>query len=337
MKEKIGIGIIGLGIMGKFFSQIVKEHPMAELIAIADIDKNKIDKLTRKFSIKGFTDYEELLQNESIQAVFICLPEQSHTLPALAAASAGKHLFIEKPIAIEVCDADTIISAAKTAKVKLMVGHCLRFDPRFALAKNAIEQGEIGDIIHIYIRRNSYISTAKRLQGRTSLIMFLGIHDVDIVNWYIKDVARRVFAESSRVLLRNLGIDDSVFSTIKFENGAVAVVENSWALCDKSRGIAANSTMEVEIVGTQGTIFVDGSMNTGLRLQGKSGVQYPDTMYFASLQGKIIGVYEREVSHFIDCISSNKEPATSGEDAKKALIIVDAISKSLKNKTIIEL
>jgi predicted dehydrogenase len=338
VSDKIGIGVIGLGMMGTIFLKIIKENPMAEVVAITGSrDKAKIDRISKEYEVEGFAEYESLLEHDKVDAVFICLPENDHALPAIAAANAGKHIFIEKPIASTLSDADQIISTARAYKVKLMVGHCLRFDPRFALAKEAILKGEIGDIIHIYIRRNSHVNIAEKYKGRTSVVMFLGIHDIDIVNWYIGKDVKKVYAESNRGMKKSSGFNDSIFSTVKFADGTVASIENSWAICNDSQGIAANSRMEAEVVGTEGTIYIDGSMNTGLRMQGKSGVQYPSTMYFVPVQGRIFGVYQHEVSHFINCIALDSEPAISGEEAREALVIVDAILKSLDEKNIVYL
>lgn len=338
MEGKIGIGIIGMGMMGNIFAKIIKQNSFLDLKGISGSrDRDKLEKLSKEYNTEAYYDYIELLENSNIQAVFICLPEDNHTTVAIDAALSGKHLFIEKPIATKISDAEKIIKVVNKSKVKLMVGHCLRFDPRYYIAKKSIEKGEIGEIIHIYMRRNTHIGMGNHYKNRTSIVMFLGIHDIDILNWYIGNKAKRVFAESNFGMEKPFENHDSVFSTIKFNNGAVALVENSWAINDKSNKIAANLRMQAEIIGTKGTIYIDGSMNSGLKIQGVNGEIYPDTQYMPNVQGMFSGVYYREVYHFANCLLSGKQPCISGKEAKDALVIVDAIGKSLESRSIVDL
>ena len=338
MEGKIGIGIIGMGMMGNVFAKIIKQSSFLKLKGISGSrDKDKLEKLSKEYNTKAYYDYIGLLEDSNIQAVFICLPEDKHTTVAIDTALSGKHLFIEKPIATKISDAEEIIKVVNKSRVKLMVGHCLRFDPRYYIAKKSIEKGEIGEIIHIYMRRNTHIGMGNHYKNRTSIVMFLGIHDIDILNWYIGNKAKRVFAESNFGMEKPFENHDSVFSTIKFNNGAVALVENSWAINDKSNKIAANLRMQAEIIGTKGTIYIDGSMNSGLKIQGVNGEIYPDTQYMPNVQEMFSGVYYREVYHFANCLLNDKQPCISGEEAKDALVIVDAIGKSLESRSIVDL
>lgn len=336
MEGKLGIGIIGMGMMGNIFAKIIKQNPYLELKGISGSrDKGKLEKLSKEYHTEAYYDYKEMLQNSRILAVFICLPDDCHKSAAIDAALAGKHLFIEKPITTKVSDAEEIIKIAKNSGVKLMVGHCLRFDPRYYLAKEFIEKGEIGEIVHIYMRRNTYINVRNHYKKRTSVVLFLGIHDIDIIGWYIGGKVKRVFAESNFGMEKPFKDHDSVFSTIKFNNGAVALVENSWAINENSNKIAANSTMQAEVIGTKGTIYIDGSMNSGLKIQGINGEFYPDTQYMPNVQGIYSGVFNREVYHFANYLLHNKQSCISGEEAKNALIIADAIGKSLESKSMV--
>ena len=338
MDKKIGVGIIGMGMMGNIFAKIIKQNSFLELKGISGSrDNKKLENLSKEYNTSAYYDYIGLLENTDIQAVFVCLPEDKHTAVAVDAALSGKHLFIEKPIASKISDANEIIESVNKSKVKLMVGHCLRFDPRYYLAKKSIEKGEIGEIIHIYIRRNTHVGMRKHYQERTSIVMFLGIHDIDILNWYIGKKAKRVFAESNHGLGKSFENNDSVFSTIKFNNGTVALAENSWAISDKSNKIAANSRMQAEIVGTKGTIYIDGSMNSGLKIQGINGEIYPDTQYMPYVQNMYSGVFFREITHFANCLKNDIYPCISGAEAKDALVIVDAIERSLESRSVIDL
>lgn len=338
MNKKIGIGIIGIGMMGNIFAKIINQNPFLDLVGITGSrDFTKIEKLSTDYKTIAYKNYKDLINNSKVDAVFICLPENLHTEPAIESALAGKHLFIEKPIASKIDDAEKIINAVNKSGVKLIVGHSLRFDPRYSMAKDAIENGEIGEIVSIYSRRNTHLNMRDHYNKRTSLVLFLGIHDVDIINCFVQKKVKRVFAESNKGMIEPFSGNDTIFSTLKFENGSVALIENSWATCNESKQIAANSRMQVEVIGTKGSIFIDGSMNSGLKIQGTKGTLYPDTQYMPKVMGLYGGVFVREVSYFTDCLLKNKKPSISGEAAKYALLVVNAIENSLKTGKVIEM
>src|SRR5437773_84043 len=152
--DQVGFGVIGTGIVGGAWHAYVYSHsPKAKLVAVCDLNEQRANEVGQKYGArKVYTDYRELLANPEVQAVSIATPDFAHREIAVAAAEAGKHILVEKPIATTVEDAEAIVNAAKKAGVKLMVDFHNRVNPPFANAKQSIQSGELGKPAYIYAR-----------------------------------------------------------------------------------------------------------------------------------------------------------------------------------------
>jgi len=331
--ERLKVGVIGVGQMGELHARILSQMPTSELVAVVDINPERADIISRDLGVEGYNDYRKLLERDDIQAVSICTPDQIHLEPAVAAAEAGKHILIEKPLATSSQDAQAIIEAAKKAEVKLMVGHVLRFDPRYVRARDIVQNGELGDIVHIVARRNNLISNGRRIGGRTSVLFYLGVHDIDIMRWCIASEITKVYAESCSKALTDLGVEDTVLTTMRFQNGAIANLEVSWIMPDWS---ISTLDARLEIVGTEGSIFVH-IRDQGLQIFTKDLQRFLDTTYLPPVHNEIVGILRDEIAHFVKCVLEDREPLISGEEGKKAVEVVEAMTTSLRTGMPVEL
>ena len=153
--SKVKYGIIGLGWFGEYHGDSLAGLPNVELYALCTRTESRLAELGEKFGVKHlYTDYKEMLANPELEAVSVTTMWDQHTAPTLAALKAGKHVFLEKPMASTVPDCQAIVEAAKATDKYFMVGHIVRFQPRYAGAKREIEAGKIGKIVSIYARRN---------------------------------------------------------------------------------------------------------------------------------------------------------------------------------------
>ncbi|MCC6443626.1 MAG: Gfo/Idh/MocA family oxidoreductase [Armatimonadetes bacterium] len=326
--ERIGTAVIGVGKMGEPYVQALSQLPTAKLVAVCDIAPELAGAVSGRWGVPGYTDYREMLAKEKdIRAVCVCTSDQAHREPCVTAAEMGKHILVEKPLALTVEDGEAIIGAAHSAGVKLMVGQILRFDPRYAGAYQAVQEGKIGEPIHSFVRRNNILASGQRIQGRTSVLYFLGIHDIDFLLWCLKARPETVYAAGSRKLLSGLGVDDTIFAVIRFENGTAACVEASWALPDNS---IATLDARLEIVGTKGAVYVD-IHGQGITVVEQGKLDRPDTMYGPVVHGKLTGILRDEIDHFIACVMEDREPLISGESALEAVRIVAAAHRSLES------
>ena len=181
--EVIRVGVVGVGVMGQLFARLLTELPNAGLCGVADMMRDKADTVGERFSVPAFSSAQDLLRNVEVDAVIIATDESQHMEPAREAARAGKPILLEKPLATSVADGRAILQEVAKAGVPLMVAHCVRFDPRYAEARAAIRNGDLGHTIHLAARRNGPLPVGQRIAGRCSVSMFLGVHDIDFMLW----------------------------------------------------------------------------------------------------------------------------------------------------------
>jgi predicted dehydrogenase len=328
MRDKLGVGVIGVGSFGMLHAQIYKRLDACALRAVADINPERLAEVASTLEVEGYTDYRELLKRDDIDAVSICTTDEFHVEPAVAAANAGKHILVEKPLALTPQNCDTIIEAASSSGVKLMVGHILRFDPRYVTAYREIRNGKIGELIHLSARRNNPISNAKRLSRHTSVLFFLGIHDLDFVNWCVGTKADRVYAEVSSKKLKDT--PDTVLAVLTFPGGTIASLEVSWVLPESFPG---GLDARFEAVGTAGAIYVNGGCETVAIARER--FERPELFYAPELFGDRVGILRDELVSFIECVIHDREPVVGGKDAKAAVEVACAIQESFETGSII--
>lgn len=328
MGNKLRAGVIGVGTFGSLHARVYSELDSVDLVAVADIQPEKVQQIASQYGVKAYTDYNELLESADLDMVSVCTSDELHMAPVLAAAAAGKHILVEKPLAKSMQDCDVMIKAAEDAGVKLMVGQILRFDPRYYAARRAIVEGQIGDPVHFYARRNNPIGNAMRLGNHTSVLFFLGIHDIDFINWCARSRIERVYAESVSRVLKDRDIDtpDSYLALMKFADGTIASLEVSWIL---PQSFSGRLDAQFEAVGTEGTMFVDGS-GQAVKLHLADSSTCPDVMYAPELYGRYTGILKDEIKHFVECIQQDKTPAVTGQDAKAAVAVVCAMAESVE-------
>jgi predicted dehydrogenase len=316
------VGVIGLGVMGLRHAQVCHELASIELAGVADIKADVAKSAGEQFGAPGFADYRELLETTAMDAVVIATPDQFHREPCELAAARGLDIFLEKPIALTLADGQAIIDAAHRHNVKLMVGHTLRYDPRYIAVQQAAANGKFGDIIHIYARRNATVRSGRRLQGRTDAMLFQGVHDIDFLLWLTGAKVTRVSAESVSKVLTDLNIPDATIATLRFSNGAIALLEQSWAL---PIGVPALLDAQLEVVGSKGAAYIDFHQSS-LSLFTDSSWSQPDAIL--SLPGAHYLKDEHE--QFLAFVAGRAEPKVSGEDALEALRVALAIVESAK-------
>ncbi|MDP6778207.1 MAG: Gfo/Idh/MocA family oxidoreductase [Candidatus Latescibacteria bacterium] len=328
--EKVRFGVVGLGQMGTRFSRIISESPRADLTAVADIDPARVEETIGQWGGSGHGDVETLLSDAGeVDALVIATPDQLHVEPSVAGARAGKHLFVEKPLAFTEGDCRTIIAEVEDAGVKLLVGQTLRWDPRFSSARDAIREGRIGELVHTFSRRNNPHTVVHNYKGRVSIAYFLGIHDIDFLLWSIDSKVKQVYAAGRRGFLTAQGYDlyDTVFSILTFESGVVSCLENSWWVPDNAPGRMYAHMFEAE--GTSGDIHLIPEQ-TGLMVRGVGFCDYPNAVYAPETQGRFGGVYRDEIEHFIDCIVADAPLVATGAEATRAVAAVEAVHRSLE-------
>jgi predicted dehydrogenase len=327
---KVKVGVVGVGYFGERHARAYSENPLAELVSIADTNQARAKEVADRYGAASwYGSVYDLLKGEDVDAVSIATPEQQHMEPAVAAAEAGKHVLVEKPLAHNIDDANAIVDAAKRYGVKLMVGYLLRFDPRYAEGKRRIDSGAIGEAASLWAMR------ASRAGWRTSSwshpIFYNAIHDLDLINWYVGDDVYRVYAESLSKLLRDKAVPDSIFALMKFKGGAIASLEVNWC---RPASWQYQVESHLHVSGTKGVLYVD-IYDQGLNIFSEDGHICPDTVHWPVVNNRVVGNLREEINHFLECIIFDREPLVTGLDGIKSLRVALAIIDSLKTESIV--
>jgi UDP-N-acetylglucosamine 3-dehydrogenase len=302
--SKIKYGIIGLGWFGEYHGDALAGLPNVELYALCTRTESRLKELGKKFSVKHlYTDYNEMLANPELEAVSVTTMWDQHTAPTLAALKAGKHVFLEKPMASTVPDCRAIVDAAKATEKYFMVGHIVRFQPRYAAAKREIEAGKIGNIVSLYARRNIPAALGTAVLPKIGPIIGDGVHDTDIMLWYTGAKIETAYAQTLDV--RGYKHPDIGWTMYRFDSGAIGVCENVWFMPDK---VPYFPDERMEIVGTEGSIHIQETYPS-ISVVGSEGAYTPDTTYWYEVESGVRkGALAEELSYFVTCILDNTPP-----------------------------
>ncbi len=327
MPDKLGCAVIGLGMMGERHAAVWAELPQTRLISVYDILPDRTRSVADSLGCEAAASLDAALARPDVDLVSICTDDQRHLEPCLAAAQAGKHILLEKPLATTLADCDQITAACAAAGVKLMVGHIVRFDPRYALAQQAIAEGKVGEIVQVYGRRNNIVDSGRRIGPRTSVAYFLGVHDLDLMRWFVGAEALKVHAEAACKVLADIAAEDSIMALLRYDNGAIGCLETCWVM---PRGIPCTLDARLEVIGTEGMVRVTVG-DEGCTIIDDHRATRPDIVYGPLLHGEQQGALRTQLAHFADCVLHDRPPLISPADARAAVEIACAIHDSLRS------
>jgi UDP-N-acetylglucosamine 3-dehydrogenase len=330
---KVVYGIIGLGFFGEKHAEVAAALPDVELRAICTRRSDRLRELQKRFDVpQAYTDYHDLLADPAIEAVSIVTHVDEHVEPTLAALKAGKHVLLEKPMAPTARDCDKILQAVKKSKRIFMVGHICRFNPRYALARERIKAGEIGQVVSLYARRNIPAARSQSVLEKIGPLLGDGVHDTDLMLWMTGANIQTVYAQTQS--LRNLKHPDIGWAMYRFDSGAIGVIENVWFLPE---GTPFRIHEQLEIIGTKGSIYVHGS-DMNVVIQSPQGVDCPDTHYWPEMHGQITGALREEIAYFVRCVARGEQPSVvTPQEARAAVAAVAAAEKSAQAGKVIRL
>ena len=337
--EKIKMAIVGAGTWGTAHAGIFREHPLAETLAICDADREKAEAVAKEFGIpKVYAKYEDMLKEVPCDAVSIVTPDHLHADIAVACADAGKHMLIEKPLATTKDDVLKILDAVYRNRVRVMVDLHNRWNPPFALAKDAIDRGELGTLRHGYFRLNDIKWVATDLlpwAASSSILWFLGSHSLDTLNWFFGSKVRRVYSVSNDGVLKDLGVDtvDTYMTTLEYENGCIAQMENGWITPNGNVNV---NDMKCTILGDRGMISIDTSNHNLIQQYDDSRAKVPDVLVRNTVHNRVKGFAYESIRSFIDKLATGEDFIVSLEDAARVSFVILAIMESARKREPVE-
>lgn len=331
--KKVGFAVIGLGWFGEKHVHVLSKLPHVDLVAVCSRREARAKEVAAQYGAKKwYTDWSKVVKDPEVDAVSVVTHVPDHREPVVLAAEAGKHVLVEKPIAGSLKDADEMIGAAERNNIHFMVGHILRFENRYAQAKEFIEGGRIGKIVSIYARRNIPGVFAAPHLRYGSPILLDAIHDTDIMLWYLKDRVKTVYATWLNV--SGNPNPEITWTVYNFKSGAKGVCESLWFLPENTP-FAIDAKMEV--VGTDGAVYIDCG-NSGLGVNDKKGFKRYDTMHWPVIYGEIVGALKEEISYFANCVLKDVKPSVvTPQEARHALEVVLAAEQSARTGQIVTL
>jgi predicted dehydrogenase len=322
---RVPLAVIGLGFMGSRWARVLAEHPGAHLRVVCDVREDVGRETAERYGARFVADPLEAAADLEVAAVAVCTPEHLHVEPAIAAIDAGKPLMVEKPLAHSAEDAERIRDRARGRGVPVLAGHILRFEPRYAAARSAIEEGELGDVQAVRHERIGLVADQAVLRGRTSIPLYYGVHEFDLARWYAGDV-ERVYAERSEGVLRAHGYElaDLYSAVIRFASGAHGTAMLGWSLPGKTAGYGIAG---VTVIGERGFVRVTQG-DVGLVIVNESGMRGADVYYAPEVHGCVRGALAIEADHFVAVARGDADPLCTAEDGMEAVRVSLAMEAS---------
>jgi scyllo-inositol 2-dehydrogenase (NAD+) len=325
MKARLNVGVIGLGRLGRVYAaDLAQRVPKARLAAVADQQADLAESFARDHGVpKWYQTHEDLLDDKAIDAVAVITSTRTHREVVIDAASRGKAIFCEKPIALSLAEAGEMLQTVAATGVFFQMGFQRRFDSGYVAAKEKIEAGAIGTpVLLISTSRDPYPPPVEFCDPKVSggLIADMGIHDFDVARMFMGEV-RSVYAVGGALAypeLKAVGDIDNAIINLVFENGTLGVVE-------LSRNAAFGYDIRAEIWGTKGSVQIGYFRQTPILVMTGQGITHDVVPHFMQ---RFERAYLAQIEDFVDNVLEGRAPRVSGADAVAALRVSLAATKS---------
>lgn len=327
--EKVRVALVGCGYWGPNLARNFYQLPNADLVACCDLDQQTLVKMSSLYpQARMTTDFEELCQDEAVDAIAIATPARTHFPLAKKALLNNKHVLVEKPLTLNTADALELVRLARERDRILMVGHVFQYNPAVRYIKSLIQKGELGDIYYIYSTRVNL----GRVQSDINALWSIAPHDISILLYLLGNVPDWVSAHGATYLTD--GIEDVVFVTLGFPDGVLAHVHASWLDPSKVR--------RMTIVGSRQMVVYDDVADEGKVRLYEKGVYRKGEPAFGEFQYRVhsgnITIPRLELAeplrlecqHFVECIQQRRQPETDGRNGLTVVAILEAAHESLK-------
>ena len=333
--ERVRMAIIGAGTWGRNHARIYQAHPYAEVVAIADRDGERALAAVEALGQgQAFDDVEAMLSAVDCDAVAVVTPDFAHREGVELAAKHGKHILVEKPLATSQADLEAMLKAIHQARagagIRVMVDLHNRWNPPFHEAWRSVREGRIGELRSAYIRLNDIQWVATDLlpwAAQSSILWFLGSHSLDTLRWIADSEVRRVYSVKREGVLKARGIDvvDQYLTTLEFDNGVVAQMENGWITADNNTNV---NDFRCTLLGSEGQIEINASGHDLIRTLTPEGLRVPDVLVQHQVYGRPVGFAYESIRAFVGCLLTGEDFPISLEDATRGVEVILAIMDS---------
>ncbi|HXN16322.1 MAG TPA: Gfo/Idh/MocA family oxidoreductase [Usitatibacter sp.] len=335
--RQIGVGIIGTGWCGGIRAQTLAAHPLVKSLHLAEIRPERLAEIAKATGARSAaSDYRQLLAVEEIEAVYVsATPETTHFPIARDCLAAGKHVFLEKPIALELQEADELIATARERALKFTIGYSQRFNPKFAYVRKVVQEGAIGRPVSALVSRHITRNLGKKISGRIKLspAAMEATHDLDFILWCLEPAKPiRVYSQANFGIMRETSgapIADTQWLTVTMDSGVSFVIGAGWTL---PPGYPNFSTTWIEMVGTEGAVMVDDShRDVVLNTMAKGMVLPLSTMPGEAVDHTYAGPMAAETVHFLEAVALGRPVLVTPEHARMVMELYIAADLSAES------
>jgi len=326
MKQTINVGVIGTGRIGRVHAQNLKYRiPEAELVAVSDLFVEAAQRLGADLGVAAvYQDHRRILEDKEIDAVLICSSTDTHAQFIEEAAGAGKQIFCEKPIALDLAKIDHALAAVEQAGVKLQIGFNRRFDPNFQRVQEAVAAGEVGKphILRITSRDPSP-PPIEYVKVSGGIFLDMTIHDFDMARFLVGSEVEAIYAAAGVMVdpaIGQAGDVDTAVITLHFANGVLGVIDNS-------RQAVYGYDQRVEVFGSGGLVSADNAYPNTATISDASRVQRDLPLNF--FMERYTESYVNELRAFVRAIVEDTPPPVTGYDGRVPVVMGYAAKKSL--------
>jgi myo-inositol 2-dehydrogenase/D-chiro-inositol 1-dehydrogenase len=321
--QELECAVIGTGWCGGIRSETLARSALCDKLHICEIRPERLAEVKALTSPATATlDYQDIVKNPNITVVYICTtPENTHFPIARDCLRAGKHVLLEKPIAMELFEADELIQTAKRAGVKFTIGYSQRFNTKVAYAKKKIADGTLGKPVSVMVSRHLSRTLGKKIAGRVRLspAAMESTHDLDFVFWLLEPAKPvRVYSQGAYGYMKPVnGSYDIMWSTVTMDNGVLVAVGGGWNLPPSYPNYSATW---IEITGTEGSLFLDDTQRDNWLNTVSEGTRFPmSTMPGEQVDHVFAGQMGPETLHFLECVMLDRPPMVSAEGARAVM------------------
>lgn len=330
--DTIDVGLIGTGWCGGIRANTCAGSPIVNELHIADINEDRLKEVAEQTNATfATTDYREVIANDKLDTIIIsATPETTHYPMAKESLLAGKHVFLEKPLALTLDEADELIQIAKDSSLKFAIGYSQRFNPKFAYVKKCLTEKKIGDPVCALVSRHVSRGLGKKISSRIKLspAAMEATHDLDFVLWCMEPAqAVRVYSQTAYGALQTeTGSADSQWIMITMDNGVVLTIGAGWSM---PPGYPNYSSTWIEVIGTEGMLVVDDTHRDVIFNTMQDGIQLP----MSSMPGEPVdhvfaGPMHNETVHYLEAIAFDRPVMVTAEKARKVMEIYMAADLS---------
>jgi predicted dehydrogenase len=341
--KPIEVAVVGTGWCGGIRAETLAAHPLVKALHLAEINPERLKEISDKTKARtAVTDYKELLKKSEIEAVYIsATPETTHYPMARDFLAAGKHVFLEKPIALTLQEADELIGLKNKKKLKFTIGYSQRFNAKYAYVRRCIRDGTIGRPVSALVSRHITRSLGKKISGRVKLspAAMESTHDLDFLFWCLEPAKPvRVYSQQNFGAMKEASghpIPDTQWITVTLDSGLTFVVGGGWSL---PPGYPNFSTTWIEMVGTEGSVFVDDSHRDVVVNTMKKGMQLPmSTMPGEFVDHTYAGAMAPETVHFLEAVVYDRPVLVTPEHARMVMEVYIAADLSAERNSAVDL